>query len=55
MITARHDHGMTVYKGLFVADHDLHNYCGCAGRVFVYGGQDGSTSHDGLFVADLKW
>ena len=30
MITARYWHGMAVYKGLFVADHDLHNYSGCA-------------------------
>jgi hypothetical protein len=30
MITARCMHGMAVYKGLFAADHDLHNYSGCA-------------------------
>ena len=43
MITARHDHGMAVYKGLFVADYDLCNYSG-TGRVFVYGGLDGPLS-----------
>ncbi len=30
MITARLDHGMAVYKGLFAVEHDLHNYGGCA-------------------------
>ncbi|CAM6004274.1 unnamed protein product [Sphagnum balticum] len=35
MTTARSGHGMVVYKGLFVADHDLHNYSGCAQVAYL--------------------
>jgi hypothetical protein len=30
MITARYNHGMAVYKSLFLADYDLYNCSGCA-------------------------
>jgi hypothetical protein len=35
MITVRYGYGMAVYKGLFVANCDQHNYNGCAQVAYM--------------------
>jgi hypothetical protein len=43
LVVGRTGHNMAVYKGLFKADHDLHNYCVCA-QIACLSMADGTQS-----------